>query len=477
MSPNNPKGSTTMSMVDGVTVVVPATFELVTPYVLAEQRDWFEDEIRFIRRILRPGERALDIGANYGVYALSMAQVVGPTGRVWAFEPSSSTASFLAASVAANGFGHLTVLRYALSDTVGEGRLAVRSNTEFGTLIDAADETILTEPVSIKTLDSLTDLLGREDIAVVKIDVEGKEANVLAGGASFFAMHSPLVQYEVRENGVFHLELVKRLAAMGYTSYRLVPGLGVLVPFDPMEGTSDPFLLNLFACKEDRADALAAMNRLVRVTEAKPDAAALERIVAVAADPRYHWRSTLSQMPYAVPFFERWVANAASSAGTTLELPLALYAVSHDGSLSIADRWMALERSFMMLRELPWTNLRCSTFARVAGDYGARSTRTMVLGWLSSAIMNGERVSLEEEPFLAPGERFDALTPDASRAKWLIAGLHEEFERACTWSSFYTRSGSKQRLELMHRLGFAGPEMARRLALIEHCLRSASANP
>jgi len=44
-------------------------------------------------------EHVIDIGANYGVYALSMAQAVGPAGRVWAFEPASGTASLLAAGI------------------------------------------------------------------------------------------------------------------------------------------------------------------------------------------------------------------------------------------------------------------------------------------------------------------------------------------------------------------------------------------
>jgi len=93
-------------MVDGVRVVVPQSLNLITPYVLLEQEDWFEDEIKFVRRVLAAGDNAIDIGANYGVYALSMARAVGPSGRVWAFEPASRTAKLLAESIAANGFTH-----------------------------------------------------------------------------------------------------------------------------------------------------------------------------------------------------------------------------------------------------------------------------------------------------------------------------------------------------------------------------------
>src|SRR5688572_23160072 len=104
----------TVTLVDGARVVVPDTLDLITPYVLQEQLDWFEDEIKFLRRLLRPGQHVIDIGANYGVYALSMARAVGPTGRVWAFEPASSTAGLLAQSIATNDFGHVVLEQCAL---------------------------------------------------------------------------------------------------------------------------------------------------------------------------------------------------------------------------------------------------------------------------------------------------------------------------------------------------------------------------
>src|SRR6202795_4378021 len=99
--------TTTLTMVDGVRVVVPDSLDLITPYVLREQQDWFEDEIKFLRRVLQPGQKGIDIGANYGVYALSRPQAVGPQGYGWAFEPASSPESLLAEGIAANGFAHV----------------------------------------------------------------------------------------------------------------------------------------------------------------------------------------------------------------------------------------------------------------------------------------------------------------------------------------------------------------------------------
>jgi hypothetical protein len=51
--------------------------------------------------------------------------------------------------------------------------------------------------------------------------------------------------------------LIREFAALGYDSYRLVPGLNLLIPFDP-GSQPDTYLLNLFCCKSARADRLAA---------------------------------------------------------------------------------------------------------------------------------------------------------------------------------------------------------------------------
>src|ERR1700730_9946198 len=74
---------------DAVTLAVPASLQSITAYVLLEQECWFEKEMDFLRRWLRPGMTVIDIGANLGVYSLPMARLVGKTGHVFAYEPGS----------------------------------------------------------------------------------------------------------------------------------------------------------------------------------------------------------------------------------------------------------------------------------------------------------------------------------------------------------------------------------------------------
>jgi FkbM family methyltransferase len=177
--------STTLTMVHGVRVVVPDSLDLITPYVLREQHDWFEDEIKFMRRVLRPGKKVIDIGANYGVYTLSMAQAVGPEGYVWAFEPASSTASLFAEGIAANGFAHVALERSALSSTRGTAKLSLNDNSELNALRHDQSSGGASETVPLLTLDDCLETFGWDDIEFVKIDAEGEEANILKGERAF----------------------------------------------------------------------------------------------------------------------------------------------------------------------------------------------------------------------------------------------------------------------------------------------------
>src|SRR5438552_10655854 len=134
-------------------MVVPDSINLITPYVLCEQQDWFEDEIAFLRCALQPGHKAVDVGANYGVYTLSIAKAVGPTGAVWAFEPASSTAAYLAQGIAANRFSHVVLECSAISAECGTAQLSINVNSELNALVRGQESSVAAETVRVVTLD------------------------------------------------------------------------------------------------------------------------------------------------------------------------------------------------------------------------------------------------------------------------------------------------------------------------------------
>ncbi len=117
------------------------------------------------------------------------------------------------------------------------------------------------------TLDECMEQFHWRQIDLIKIDAEGEENNILKGGRRFFTDLTPLVQYELRKDAsTMNFGLIKEFAALGYSSYRLVPGLDLLVPFST-DVNPDPYLLNLFCCKGDRADQLATRGVLLRAAD------------------------------------------------------------------------------------------------------------------------------------------------------------------------------------------------------------------
>ena len=65
-----------------------------------------------------------------------------------------------------------------------------------------------------------------------------------------------------------NFELIRDFAGIGYDLYRLLPGLNLLVPFDP-DSSPDPYLLNFFCCSADCADRLAARGMLLRSADVR----------------------------------------------------------------------------------------------------------------------------------------------------------------------------------------------------------------
>ncbi len=460
--------TTIITLFNGIKVVTPDALNLITPYVLLEQEDWFEDEIKFVRKLLKPGQQIIDIGANFGVYTLSMAKVVGPTGRVWAFEPATSTANVLAQSIAENDFHWIELERSALSSECGTANLSLNENSELNSLVHGMTGSNTTEQVELLTLDECQKRLDWPAIDFIKIDAEGEEVKILRGGSQFFEVHSPLVQYELKVDADhLNMALVQAFASMGYASYRLVPGLGVLVPFSS-EATPDGFLLNLFCCKPDRAKQLADRGMLVEASTylaASEPARVKDLLATCKTQSRYGWQHTLAQLPYCSTLTDVWAQTVAKGESDDLLEALTLYALSQDLDAPAIDRVVALECSYQKLMNVAMRGLRLLSLARVAQDQGARSQAIGVLRMLTENIHQHNQADLSE-PFLAPSQRFENITPGEKTNEWVLAGALEELEKINHYSSYYSGFQAYLRLKKIKSLGLGSEEMNRRLGLV-----------
>ncbi len=182
-------------------------------------------------RLADPGEFVLDVGANVGQMTALLARRVGPAGRVLAFEPNDDVRAVLARNVAAwgamAGLAPIEISSVALSDRAGEGVLVIpphyawnRGTASVGA--PGAGGTGERRPIRLARLDEVVD--GGAPIGVMKVDVEGHEPAVLAGGESLLAQRRVRdVVYE--DHGGFPSRASALFTGHGYTVLAFGGGL------------------------------------------------------------------------------------------------------------------------------------------------------------------------------------------------------------------------------------------------------------
>ena len=198
------------------------------------------NELAWLSGVLRPGMTFVDIGANIGLYSLVAARLVGTGGTVIAFEPSPRERRSLAGNLERNAIASVAVRADALGASEGRAVLHVADeahagqNTLGGTIYPGVSIVGEVE-VRVTTLDAALAREGVERCDVVKLDVEGAEALVLAGAGEVLAGHRPLVLLELQEAS---------LAAMGSGAAEVVGRLRsadyAVVPFAAATGRPDP---------------------------------------------------------------------------------------------------------------------------------------------------------------------------------------------------------------------------------------------
>lgn len=243
-----------------ITIMTPPRLHCMTTWVLLEQEDWFEDDIRFLRRAIGPGSKVIDIGANFGIFTLTLAKQIGADGHVWAIEPAAETAGYLRQSIARNGFTNADVIQAALSDRDTTGFLAHGFSQELSHVADVPSDD--GEEIALMTLDRVVADCGNPTIDFIKLDAEGHEMAVLAGAQQLLAKQAPVIMLEVLgKDAQLHLDPALELVKQGYHLFRLMPGLMMLVPLH-LDDARQYRLVNVFALKPQQIAIWHAMGWL-----------------------------------------------------------------------------------------------------------------------------------------------------------------------------------------------------------------------
>lgn len=227
---------------------------------------WSEPELDLVPHLVRPGETAVDVGANFGLWSYHLSRAVGPAGRVVAVEPVAPTVASLRRVVRLLRRANVEILDRGLGDEPGrvtfvlplQASGAINAGLAHvggrgGTSVPTTDH--LEVECEMVCLDDV-DVPG--DVAFLKCDIEGAELAALRGGEELLRRHAPTLLLEVDPGflegyGLGPEDVFAFLAGLGYGPPQRWEG-GCLRPVEDAEAAG-----NLVFVHPRRADRAAAL--------------------------------------------------------------------------------------------------------------------------------------------------------------------------------------------------------------------------
>jgi FkbM family methyltransferase len=185
-------------------------------------------DIYFLKKIVRPEDYCVDIGAHLGYYTIELSRLTGEGGKVFAVEPMTPFHRTLQRLLVKKNAKNVTLYQVALGGNgdfvemgipqVGATRrfayARIKENNEFYEFVGS-------EKVRNESGDRLFHQLPRLDY--IKCDVEGFEYQVFASMPKTLATHHPILLCELFDRKLL-IRLYEYLRSFGYQVYLLEKG-------------------------------------------------------------------------------------------------------------------------------------------------------------------------------------------------------------------------------------------------------------
>lgn len=188
---------------------------------LEKYGEYSDFEMVLLRQLIPKGGLVVEVGSNMGAHTVPIAQAVGDSGLVVAFEPQRALHSIICANAALNQLFNVIPFCRALGNRCGSvivPNINYKAENNFGSLALGNWET--GEQVELQTLDSFALPL----CSLIKIDVEGMEKEVLEGAKNTIARFRPVLYVE-NDKKDKQIELTAFVKSLGYRVFWHLPYL------------------------------------------------------------------------------------------------------------------------------------------------------------------------------------------------------------------------------------------------------------
>ena len=147
-------------------------------------KEYEPGSMKLMKKFIKRGNVVIDLGANIGIYTLEYAKLVGPNGKVFAFEPEPKIFNLLQKNIQINGYQNVSPIKKAVIDKEGEDNLYVSKNCGDSVMYNEFQDKI---PLKVKTttLNNFFKDFNRK-ISFIKIDCDGSETRIIKSGSELF---------------------------------------------------------------------------------------------------------------------------------------------------------------------------------------------------------------------------------------------------------------------------------------------------
>jgi len=149
--------------------------------LIFKKREYYGTDLLYSGELIKSGNTVLDIGANIGYFALLESKIVGPSGKVYAVEPSPVNYQRLNENIKLNKFNNIETFNLALGDKNGQAKMFISSRSNWSRLIEIDMPDSINEVVDVDMLTVDEFLKDKQPPDLIRMDVEGYEINILKG--------------------------------------------------------------------------------------------------------------------------------------------------------------------------------------------------------------------------------------------------------------------------------------------------------
>ena len=213
--------TTLKTTVENALLLMPRTYASLLRF----KNNWNLDKYLFLSLAQR-GDFILDGGANVGLYSQFFSRLVGPKGKVFAFEPTPPTFAQLEKALLDCGAKNVSAHPFALGHENGLATIhlpdGVSGHAALEPHVDAwGDVSLDSFQVEVQRLDDLVEEMPIERLDFIKLDLEGAEPLAIEGASTTLRRHLPSIHLELspsfmQDFGRSAEDLQNSLEAIGY---------------------------------------------------------------------------------------------------------------------------------------------------------------------------------------------------------------------------------------------------------------------